>query len=270
MIEQILAILLDTWNSFVLVLPNILKAIVVIIIGWLLAKLLARIIRKVLSKIGIDKLANKLNEIELIEKTNVKIVPSAIFSKLIYYITFLIFIIAGTEILQMEAISQLVVDILNYFPKLIAAIIVLAIGLFLADFIKKIVLTTTQSLGIPSAKIIASFVFYFIFLITVVTALSQLGIDTIFIRNNLTVILAGGIFAFGLGYGLASKDTMANFLGSFYSKNKFHVGQNITVDGATGEIIAMDSTTLTLLASDNRKIIIPLHKVSQEKVEIHS
>lgn len=270
MLTTTLEILQNTWNDFLDVLPNILQAIILFIVGWLIAKLVARIIRKVLSSIGIDKLAQKLNEIELIEKTNYNIVPSQIFSKIVYYIILLLFAIAATEILNFAAISQLVVDILNYIPQLIAAIIVLAIGLMLAEFIKNIVLTTTRSLGIPSAKIIASFVFYFILLITIVTALSQMGIDTGFIRNNLTVILAGGIFAFGLGYGLASKDTMANFLASFYSKNKLNIGETITIDGSTGKIIAMDSNTLTLRAENENRIIVPLHKISAQKVEIHS
>ncbi|NNE28273.1 MAG: mechanosensitive ion channel [Saprospiraceae bacterium] len=270
MLERALGILTDLWASFIGILPNIVGAIIVFFIGWIIAKILARVVRKVLSSIGLDKLAEKLNQIELVEKTKMKIVPSRIFSKIIYYILLLIFAIVAAEILQFEAVTNLVLDILNYIPNLIAAIIVLAIGLLLGDFIKNIVLTTMKSLGIPSAKIIASFVFYFIVLMTVVTALTQMGIDTDFISNNLTVILAGGVFAFGLGYGLASKNTMSNFLASFYTKDKFKIGDRITLDEVTGEIVSMDSSTLTILTGDSRRVIIPLHKLTHEKIEIHS
>lgn len=270
MLEHTLKIFSDIWQSFIDVLPNIAGAIIVFIIGWIAAKIISKVIKKIFVSIGIDKLAQQLNEIEMIEKMNTKIVPSSIFSTFIYYIVLLIFSIAATELLQFPAVSELVKDILNYIPNLIAAIIVLGIGFVFADFLRNIVLTTTRSLGIPSAKIIASFVFYFIVLMTVVTALTQMGIDTAFISTNLTVILAGGVFAFALGYGLASKDTMSNFLASFYSKDKFKLGDKISLDDCSGEIISMDSNTLTLLSDDNTKIIIPLHRISKEKIEIHT
>ena len=62
---------------------------------------------------------------------------------------------------------------------------------------------------------------------------------------------------------------MANFLASFYSKNKVKVGDIIHLDGSTGKVIDIDSTSLTL-QGDGKKIVIPLRKLTSEKVEIIS
>ncbi|MEK7257075.1 MAG: mechanosensitive ion channel domain-containing protein, partial [Bacteroidota bacterium] len=83
----------------------------------------------------------------------------------------------------------------------------------------------------------------------------------------LTVILGGVVLAFAIGYGFASKDTMANFLASFYSKNKVKIGDIVSVDGSKGRVIAMDSASLTL-QGDGKIIVIPLKKLTSEKVEI--
>ena len=181
----------------------------------------------------------------------------------------LIFSIISAEILQVEPVSQLVLDILNYIPLVISGALVLVIGVLVAEAIKNIVLTTTQSLGIPSAKIIGTFVFYFILLISIVTALTQIGIDTDFISTNLSVIIAGAVFAFAIGYGLASKDTMSNYLASFYSKDRFAIGDVISVNGVKGEVIFMDSNALTL-QTENSKVIVPLSILSKGQVEIFS
>ena len=143
------------------------------------------------------------------------------------------------------------------------------IGLLVADFIKGIVLTTCESLGIPSAKIISNIVFYFLFLTVTMSALDQAKISTDLINSSFMIIISGVVASFALGYGLASKDMMANFLASFYVKNKFEAGDKITVDGVNGQIEMMDNKSFVLKTND-KKIVFPLSKLAQDKVEIHS
>ena len=267
-LERIVAILTQLLYDFLGVMPNILGALLVLLIGWIIAKIIAMMVKRVLQSIQVDKLAERLNEIEFISKSNVRIVPSAVLSKLIYYVILLLFGVVATEILNIAPVSQLVSDIITYIPNVFAAIIVLFLGLLLADFIKGLVQTATQSMGIPSFKIIASLVFYFIFLLTIITAIKQIGIEADFIETNLSYIVGGGVMAFALGYGLASKDMMANFLASFYSKDKFKEGDIIAVNGYKGEIIEMNGTSLVLRTEENRKVIIPLRKLTAENIEV--
>ncbi len=249
-------------------LPSFLGAILVFIVGYIISKMLASIIRKLLVNMKIDDAAEKLNEIDIVNQANIKIVPSKIFSKIIYYIGILVTLIASTDVLGMPEVSQMVSNIMGYIPKLISALILLAVGIIVADFIKGLVLSTLSGLGIPSAKLIASFVFYFIFLTILISAIAQAGINTALINNNLTMILGGGVLAFALGYGFAAKDMMANFLASFYTKEKFAIGDTISVEDVSGSIVEMDNSSLTL-QSDSKRVIIPLSKLSAEKVVIH-
>lgn len=264
---DLISILTDLVKDFMAAVPGIVGAIFVVILGWIIAKIVASVIKKLLKKIGIDDLADKLNDIEIVSKANLNIVPSILLSKIAYYIILLIFWIAATDILGMEAVSVLMKDLIAYIPYVISALIVLVIGVFIAEFIKNIVLTTCQSLGIPSAKLIAGFVFWFIFLTAIVSALTQAGINTDFVTSNLSIIIGGGVLAFALGYGFASKDMMANFLASFYSKDKFKLGDKISVDGATGTIVDMDNASL-VIQGDGKKTIVPLSKLTSEKVEL--
>ncbi len=266
--DKILEILNALYIDFISVCPRILGAIVIFILGYIIAKAVAFVIKKVLSSIGIDKLAEKLNEIDFIEKSSFNVVPSVVLSKIAYYILLLLFTIVASEYLAIPSITGLVSDILKFIPQLITALLLIVLGLLLAQFIQGILVTTLKSLGVPSAKIIGIFIFYFIFLMSIITALTQVGIDTDFISSNLSIIIGGCVFAFALGYGLASKSMMANFLASFYSKEKVKIGDILTISNVKGEVIKIDSASITLLTNDSN-VIVPLSKLTSETFEIH-
>ena len=103
---------------------------------------------------------------------------------------------------------------------------------------------------------------------SIVSALSQAHIDTDFIKSNLTVLLGAFAGAFALGYGLASKDLMSSILASFYHKDRFDLGDVITIEGVTGEIVEIDNASITL-QTDGKRVVFPSSKLHSEKVEIH-
>lgn len=254
-------------SDFLTVIPKLAGAITVLILGYMISKAVIKLLTVVLSKIGVDKLTEKLNEIDIVQENNIELKLSTILGNVVFYMMMLITLMAATDVLGMPALSQLITDISNYIPNLVIAVIVLMFGLLAANLIKGIVLTACKSFGIPSASIIGNFVFYFVFLTAFITAMGQAKIDTSFIKNNLSIILGGGVAAFALGYGLASRDVMANFLGSMYSRKRFREGDVIRIGTITGRIASMDNTSVVLNAPD-RQIIIPLSKLMQESVEV--
>lgn len=266
---EIILIVREVLGKFASAIPNIIGALLVVFLGWVVSKLVAKGLKKVFTSLRADQLGEKINQTEFATKANLNIKLSKVLSKLVYYVLMLIFIMAATDVLGMPVVSEMVSDLLAYLPRLLSALVLFILGIYLAEFVKNIVLAACNSLGIPSAKIIANFVFYLIFLTLTISALAQASIETDLITSNLTVILGGVMLAFAIGYGFASKDTMANFLASFYSKNKVRIGDYIAIEGSRGEVIAMDSSSLTL-QDDGKKIVIPLRKLTSEKIEIYS
>jgi hypothetical protein len=259
----------DLLRSFISGLPNFFMALVLIIIGIIVSKLVAKVVKTALEKIKIDKLGEKLNEIELVEKSNMKIKISALSSKIIYYILLLLFSVAATDVLGMPALSNMVSDLITFIPNLVVALIWLVLGLLIAEALKNIVQTALTSLGIPSARLISTALFYFLLINVVISALSQAKIDTGFLSQNISLVIGGVVLAFAIGYGLASKDIVSNFLGSVYSKGRFTIGDTITVDGKKGEIVEMDRSSVVIKTEASR-IVVPLSKLTKESLEIHS
>lgn len=248
---------------------NVAKASIVLLIGWLIAKFVAKALEKLLSGLNLDRFGEKINETEFAQKAGFKLKLSFFFSKLAYYVLLMVFLMMATDVMGVPIVSAMVKDMISYLPKLLSSLALFVFGIYLAEFVKNIVLTTTNALGISSGKIIANFVFYLVFLTLTISALAQASIETSLITSNLTVILGGVVLAFAIGYGFASRDTMANFLASFYSKNKVKVGDYVLIDGSKGRVIAMDSNSITL-QGEGKIIVIPLKKLTSEKVEIFS
>jgi len=255
-------------NPFISFVPKFISAILVIIIGVLIAKLITKGIRKILANAGVDKLKDKLEEVSFVEKANIQILPSAAISKTFYYVMLLFVALVATAALDVQAVTDIITDAIQYVPHLLLGIVIIIIGILVAEQLKDLTHSACKSVGIPAAGIVSSFVFFFVLITATITGFNAADLSVDFLTDNLKLILGGIVVAFGVGYGLASKDMMANYLASFYSKNRFNIGDYITIDNNSGEIIDMDSSSITLF-SDQKRIIIPLSKFTQENVTIH-
>lgn len=256
-------------SQFIDFVPKLISAIVILAIGYAVAKIVASVVEKVLSKIGFDKIGDKLNEISIVKQLKTEIKLSSIVAKVLYYFIMLVFITAATETLQVSAITSMVMMLVNFIPKLIAAAIMLQVGILIADAIKNAVVSLCKSFNVPSAKLIGNVAFFFFFIITVVSSLGQAGINTTLLESTFNLLIGGICLAFAVGYGFASRDILASILSSFYSKDRFKEGQTIRVDDVEGQIIGIDSISMTLKTKDTT-IILPLKILQAKKVEVLS
>ncbi len=260
-------LLSDLLSSFMDSVPGILGAIAVIIIGLIVSKMIRKLVKSLFEKIGLDKIGDKLNEIEIVNKSNIKIKLSSVLSTIIYYFCILIFLVGATDVLGMESISSLVSQAVKMIPNIITAMLILIGGILLSDAVKNMVTTTCDSLGIPSAKLIGNLLFYFLFLTVFILALSQAGIETAFLEQNLSILIGGVAFAFAIGYGFASKDVVSNFLASYYSNNIVKIGDKVSIEGVTGQVVDVSKSSI-VVQTDNSRVIFPLNKVTTQKIEI--
>lgn len=265
--DEIIKVLKEQLLQLLAVAPSLIKALAVFVLGWILANFLAKVVKRILSISGVDALAEKLNSIDLLSESNIRIVPSHLVSKILYYLILWVFIVAAIDALGIQVITDLMKQVINYMPKLLSAFLVLIFGLVLADFLKKVVLTACESIGISSAKLIAHAVFYFLFLNVVLVTLKQAELQTSFMETNLSIIIAGVVVAFAVGYGLASRDLMSNLLSSFYNKDRVKIGDILVLEGVKGEVVELDAMVLTLWTGESR-VVFPLSKLATEKYEI--
>lgn len=254
-------------GKILLFLPNLVSALLMLIVGFLLAKIVSKLISKALSKTKIDKLSASIRKIEFVDKLNIDFKISSIIGKFFYYFIVLIFLVVSTDILSMPMLSNLIVSIINFVPNLLIAFILLVGGLLVANWLKELVFNIAKSLAMPSASIISNLVFYFVLINVFISVMLQINVNVEFLSTNLSLVIGGIVFAFALAYGLASRPILANIISSFYLKNKYQVGDYVIIGNYEGEIIEKDNFNI-ILQKDNKKIVIPLSKLNDNEVII--
>lgn len=247
------------------VLPNILGAILLLIIGWLVAKLVEFVVRKVLRSVKFDRLGEKFVETTSMDSGSMKVEPSSWVAKFVYWIILLLFIISASDTLGWNVVSESISSLVVYLPELFSALIIFVFGLYLASFIKKFLNTAFSSLGLSAGNVLSSVVYYLLLIIVATTALDQVGIDTSLITANISIILGGVILAFAISFGFSSRQVLTNILSSFYVRNNFEEGQKITIGEISGEIKKIDAMHVTLSTEDG-EILFPTHKLISENI----
>jgi len=253
------------------VIPAIIKGLVILTVGIILAKIMRKLIQRLIGVVGADRLADRLMSIEMFERSNFDLVPSTLIATTTCYFILIIFAMAAVEAMGLRIISDLLKDLIEYIPNGIVAFLVLVVGIFIADAAKKLIATTCRSLGISSGKLIANIVFYFIMLNIILIALRQAKLQTEFMEDNVSIILAGVAGAFAIGYGLASKEVMTSLLAGFYSRDKFYIGDKVTGGGKRGEVVTINNYDIILRSTtEESEYVIPYSKVLSEGMEIHT
>lgn len=259
----------NLWYDFVSFLPQLLKGIAFLIIGLLFIKFILYIIKKALGLTSIDALPEKLNIDEVFGNSSIKIQPTKIIITSIKWILIFIFIVVASELLGLKMVSEQLGNLIGYLPKLISALLIFAVGIYMANMVKKAVSGMFTSLELTGGNLVGNIIFYIIAVIVSVTALNQAGINTDLITNNLSIIFASILAAFTLSFGLGSRDIIKRLLFGYYSRKNLQVGNTIRTENFEGVIESIDNISL-VLKNKEKTIIIPIKEIVDNKIEVLS
>lgn len=249
------------------ILPGILAAVLLLVVGWLLAKIFSRVIARLFRLLHFDRLAGRINELKWVRKSEYKIVPSKIVGKFVYWVILLIFIITATDTLGWNAVSRSFNQLITYLPQLFSAIIIFVVGFYLSNLVRDFIKTTLKSFEVASASALGEIAFYIIMVIVAITALEQAGVETTLLTSNITIIVASFLLAFAVAFAISSRDVFRNILSSYYGKANFHVGQYIKYNKMQGEITKIDRMHVTIRDGKTSHVI-PTARLISEEFEI--
>lgn len=201
-------------------LPNILAAIVILIVGWIIAKLLKAAVGRGLRVIRFPSLTAKAGIDDFLKTGGVEKSTTDLIAVLVYWLMMLIVLVAAVTALQLEAASTVLNQILFYIPNIIVAVIVVAVGLYAANFVSALVRTAVANAGIEQAEFVAAISRYAMIIFTFAIALEQLGIGREIVTNGFLVLLGAASFAAALAVGLGARDVVAKYLEELIRKKE--------------------------------------------------
>ncbi|MEM5566890.1 hypothetical protein WNY78_17340 [Psychroserpens sp. AS72] len=255
------------WPEVISMATNVAIAIVILVLGWLVAKIVTRIIKKALKLAKVNKLDDKINEIEIVEGKQINFDTIKIVTKFVKLIIYIMIVIIISDVLGLDMLSEKIGEFLSYLPKLLVALVIFMIGLLFANFVKKGLQSLFDSMDLSGGKMLSQLVFFLLLTFISITALNQAGINTEIITSNLTMILAAFLLAFSLAFGLGAKEVVGDLLKTFYTRKTFEVGKKIEFEGKVYEIDSINNISV-VLKSEEGKVIIPVKDIVENHIKV--
>jgi hypothetical protein len=265
--ELLISSLQHLADYFTSISSHLIIGLILLLGGWLISKLVSWLFEKFLIILGFNRWAGKTGVQKAMDIAGIHVPLVRVISDIIYWLIFIFFIIAATHALGWEPVTDRVAEIVNYIPTLLSGILLFMAGLLISNFVRNLIKTVLVSSGMQSARLVSRMAYYILLVMISITALNQVGINTSFISNNLTVILATLLLAFGVGFAIASRNILQNILSSTYNRHNFHVGQRINIAGEEGEIIRITNISV-IIKTGNSVRIIPAKKFTDETVDV--
>jgi hypothetical protein len=198
--------------------PAVLGALVILILGWIVAKVVKKIANKVLDLIRFERFADKAGISDALSKGNIKSSASQLLSGLVYWFIMILVLAMVVNALGLTVASQLLDGLLEYIPNVIAAVFVLVLGLFLANLTSSIVRTAANNAKLPKPEILAGLSQWAIVIFAVTASLRQLGIAPFLVSTTFYILFGGVCLALSLAFGLGGKDVAGKLLEDFRNK----------------------------------------------------
>ena len=193
-------------------LPNILAAILILIIGWLIARVFRGAVRRGLQLIKFPTIAEKAGIDGFLQTGGVKQSSTDLVAVLVYWLVMLMVLLTTVNALRLEVASQLLNEILLYIPNIIVAVIVLVVGLYAANFVAGLVRTAAANAGIAEAEVVAVLARYALIIFTFAIALNQLRIGEDIVANGFLILFGAACLAGALAVGLGSREVVARYM----------------------------------------------------------
>jgi len=207
-VDPVKAMLIKIWSYI----PSLAGAILILVVGWLIAKLIEAVLVRVLKAIKLDSASDKAGITNVLAQGDIKITVSELFGAIIYWLIILVVLATALNTLNLTIAANLLSRLVEYVPNIIAAIFVLVLGSFLASFVATIVRTAASNAGIGKAKLLGQISHALLIIFAVIIAIEQLNIATALIALAVNVILASIGIGIALAFGLGCKDIAGKFV----------------------------------------------------------
>jgi len=218
------------------VLAGVVAMLVVLIVGYAVAKLVSRAVVALSDTIGLERAADRSGLAQSMKKVGIERGVSWILGQIVFWLLMSLFLATAFNLLGLETVSTALEQVVSYIPRLLVAAVVVIIGLLVASLVRGVIATAADRVGITYAERLAGGCYWVLALMTFLAAFDQLGIELALIKELILIAFAALAFGFALAFGLGGRDVMGGILAGYYTRQRLHAGDRVSVAGMTGTV----------------------------------
>lgn len=214
--ETLLTSFFATLDKIIPVVINSVAALLLLLVGFILAKIIQWLISMVLKVLAFDVGVGKTGFIAMLKKGEVDLKPSELLAAMAFWFVVILTLVAVADAFGVTGAQVLLVAVITYIPKVLAGTIALSVAVFFATVLQNIVVVAAQAVGLAGAKIISRVVKYAIVIFAFLIAINHMGFDLKWIVESINVIVGAVGLAVAIAFGLGCKDIAGDFLSNFF------------------------------------------------------
>ena len=197
--------LLTLWGNVAGFLPRLIAAIVVFLVGWLVAVLVAKLAWHIVRIIRLDRALEGVGFRRVWERSGYKLNSPLFFYELVKWFFAIVFLMAATNILGLIQVTEFLRSVVYYLPNVFVAAFVLLIGVLVARFVEGLVRGWVKAAQLASANFLGSLSKWAVLIFSFLIALDQLKVADEIVRIIVIGLVAAGALGMGLAFGLGGR-----------------------------------------------------------------
>jgi len=219
-VEAMVEAFRDMMKRVALFLPKLLALISFIMLGVVVGWAVKSALQRLLKAIRVDALSERWGIHAALAKAGFKQPLSQVVGRLSFWVVFVLFVFMGVDSLDLPATAELMGHILAFLPSVIAAGLLLLVGLLLGNFFGEATLIAAVNAQIQEARLIANLVRWGVFLFTAAMVLTHLGIAKEIVVAAFSILFGGVVLALSIAVGLGGRNIAREALERRWRKAK--------------------------------------------------
>jgi len=200
--------------------PNLLIAVIIFVLGWLIGAGLGRVVAQVVNSLRVDQALRAAGVERVLERAGFSLNSGAFLGMLVKWFFILVFLVAALEVLGLTQVTMfLTAVVLGYLPRVIVAVLILLVAAVIAEAAQRLVAGSARAANMRSANFLGSIARWAIWIFAILAALDQLGV-TPFVQTLFTGVVVALALAFGLSFGLGGQQAASRFIDKMQSEIK--------------------------------------------------
>lgn len=215
MIQEIAEALAQSWHNFatafVIFVPRLVAATIIFAVGFVLSVLVRRIVQRVLAGLHFDRLATRTGASEMLRVADM---PSAglLVAKIAFWIVWIGFMVSAVDTLQFGPFQGLVDQFFRFVPRFLVALLMLAAGFLIGNFVWRATLLASVNAGLPVARLLSGALRLMVIAIATVMALDELGLGTTIVLTAFAITFGALMLGLAIAFGLGGRDAARRLL----------------------------------------------------------
>jgi len=203
----------DLFIGVVNFVPNLLVAVLIFVIGWIIASIIGRVLAQLIGALKLDNALRGIGLDHALRRAGVELNSGVFVGQLVRWFVIVVFLIASLQIVGLTQVNEFLRDVvLGYLPNVIVAALILLVAGVVADATQRVVTSSAKAAQVRSAALLGGVARWAIWVLALITAMAHLGIAPQFMQILFTGLVAMLALAGGLAFGLGGRDAAARYI----------------------------------------------------------